>query len=155
MAFVSLGVDYQGVLSNPRGVPQNGTLHQKRINMDKMNKIEVEQFLEELALKLSRKPKVRAWQACRWKVRTNHLTFEVCGLLFTGNVDIEINDNQDAYNIYMSGRFGKLDHYIPNVDGKNLVQCLDIKIENPLNGHYFDMVKKYARHIEFKQKHVL
>lgn len=29
MAFVSLGVDYQGVLSNPRGVPLSGTPPQK------------------------------------------------------------------------------------------------------------------------------
>ena len=113
--------------------------------MNKMNKIEVEQFLEELALKLSRKPKVRAWQACRWKVRVNHLTFEVCGLLYIGSVEIEVNDAQDAYNIFFLGRFGSVDKYIPNVDGKNLVDVLDCYIENPKDGSYFRLVKQYAK----------
>lgn len=120
-----------------------------------MNKIEVEQFLYNLALRMMRKPTVKRWQACRWKIRNHHLFFDVKGLLFTGTVEIAINEKQDAYDIYFLGRLNALEKFIPNIDGKNLVQVLDTHIENPLDGSYFNLIKKYARHIEFKQRHVL
>ena len=111
-----------------------------------MDKVEVEQFLEDLTLRLIRKPTVKTWQACRWKIRNQMLRFEVCGLLFKGTVELELNDNQDGYNIYLLSRLGsELEKYIPNVDGKDLVQVLDTHIENPMDGLYFERIKSYAR----------
>lgn len=120
-----------------------------------MNKIEVEQFLDKLTLKLMRKPTVKMWQACRWKVRNQHLSFEVKGLLFSGTVELAINEKQDAYDIYFLGRLNVLEKFIPNIDGKDLVTVLNTHIENPMDGSYFKLIKRYARHIEFKQRHVL
>lgn len=115
-------------------------------NKEAMDKVEVEQFLEDLTLRLIRKPTVRTWQACRWRIRHQMLRFEVCGLLFKGTVELELNDNQDGYNIYLLSRLGsELEKYIPNVDGKNLVQVLDTYIENPRDGLYFERIKSYAR----------
>lgn len=108
-----------------------------------MNKIEVEQFLEDLTLRLIQKPTVKTWQACRWKIRNQQLTFEVHGLLFKGTVEIELNDSQDAYNIYLC-RMCSLEKFIPNVDGKHLVQVLDTHLENPKDGSYFERIKEYA-----------
>ena len=79
-----------------------------------MDKIEVNQFLVELTEKLIRKQTVKRWQACRWRVRQQKVSFEVCGLLFKGTVELELNDNQDAYNIYFLNRLGtELEKYIP------------------------------------------
>ena len=119
-----------------------------------MNKIEVEQFLDKLTLKLMRKPTVKMWQACRWKVRNQHLSFEVKGLLFSGTVEIAINEKQDAYDIYFLGRLNALEKFIPNIDGKNLVQVLDTHIENPMDGSYFNLIKRYAKQNYRKQRTV-
>lgn len=111
-----------------------------------MDKIEVDQFLQDLTLRLIRKPTVRTWQACRWRIRHQTIRFEVKGLVFSGAVEIELNDSQDAYNIYLLSRLGsELEKYIPNVDGKNLVQVLDTHIENNRDGLYFERIKSYAR----------
>ena len=124
------------------GVSHNGTPSERERYM---NKIEVDQFFIGLTEKLIRKPTVRMWHACRWKVRQQKIRFEVCGLLFNGVVELELNDNQDGYNIYMLNRIGgELENYIPNVDGKDLVQVLDTHIENPKDGTYFRLIKQYA-----------
>ena len=121
-----------------------------------MDKIEVNQFLVELTEKLIRKQTVKRWQACRWRVRQQKVRFEVCGLLFKGTVELELNDNQDAYNIYFLNRLGtELEKFIPNVDGKNLVQVLDTYIENPLDGSYFERVKQNVRKQNSKKRYVM
>jgi len=110
-----------------------------------MNKVELDEFLRNLFMRLMRKPTVKMWQPCRWKVRNYHLFFEVKGLLFTGTVEIAINGKEDGYNIYFLGRLNTIEKFIPNVDGKNLVQVLDANIENPMDGTYFNLVKRYAK----------
>ena len=121
---------------------QWGGAHKKKA----MDKVEVNQFFVELTEKLIRRQTVKRWQACRWKIRHQMLRFEVCGLLFKGTVELELNDNQDGYNIYLLSRLGsELEKYIPNVDGKNLVQVLDTYIENNRDGLYFERIKSYAR----------
>lgn len=80
----------------------------------------------------------------------------MCGLLFKGTVELELNDNQDAYNIYFLNRLGtELEKFIPNVDGKNLVQVLDTYIENPLDGSYFERVKQNVRKQNSKKRYVM
>ena len=111
-----------------------------------MNKIEGDQFLVEITEKLIRRQTVKRWQACRWRVKQQKIRFEVCGLLFKGTVELELNDNQDGYNIFFLNRLGtELEKYIPNIDGKNFVQVLDTHIENPLDGSYFERVKQNVR----------
>lgn len=121
-----------------------------------MDKIEINHFFVELIEKLIRKQTVKRWQACRWRVRQQKVSFEVCGLLFKGVVELELNDNQDAYNIYFLNRLGtELEKYIPNVDGKNLIQVLDTYIENPLDGSYFERLKQNARKQNSKKRYVM
>ena len=110
-----------------------------------MDRIEVEQHLKKLSRQLARKPTVKIWQACRWRIKGQVLSFEVKGLMFTGTIEIELNNKQDGYNIYMQSRCNHLDRFIQDVDGTDLIEILNNHIEDPMDGTYFEHVKLYAR----------